>query len=189
MIILISGTPGTGKSVVSKLLKEKLGEGYVIFHLSSFLIQNRAYTEYDEERQTYIIDEEKAEKLLGDFFKTHKDVIVETVYPGLVPKADKVIVLRRNPLTLYEELKRRGWSELKVAENVMAEILGSVSEEAKEYFDNYCELDTTNKSWEDVVEKVLKGECESVDWLSDERVQQLLLSLDKIISQYEDSSL
>ena len=189
MIIIISGTPGTGKSVVSRLLRDKLGEDYIIFHLSSFLIQNKAYTEYDEDRQTYIIDEEKAEELLTEFLNAQKNVIVETIYPGLIPRADKVVVLRRNPFTLYEELKKRGWNELKVAENVMAEILGSVSEEAREYFDEYCEIDTTNKSWEEVVERILKGECESVDWLSDEKVQQLLLSLDKIISQYEDSSL
>ena len=184
MIIVIAGTPGVGKSTVAKAIAERLN--LKLIHLSSFLIENKAYSEYDKDRETYILDEEKAEDLVKNLLEQERNLVIETIYPGLIPKADKVIVLRRNPLELYEELKKRGWNELKVAENVMAEILGVVSNEAREYFRNVCEINTSGKTLSQILEMIEKGECESVDWLSEETVQPLLFELDKIISKYED---
>ena len=184
LIIVISGTPGVGKSTVAKALSEKLN--FKLLHLSSFLIEKKAYSEYDKNRKTYILDEEKAESVIRELLSTENNLVIETVYPALVSKADKVAVLRRHPLSLYEELKKRGWNELKVAENVEAEILGVVSSEAYENFSNVCEIDVTDKTIDRILEMVENYECERVDWLGDERVQSLLFELDKIISEYED---
>lgn len=184
MIIIISGTPGTGKSTIMDLLSKRLNMEKL--HVSSFLIDNKVFLEYDSVHQSYIIDEEKAIQLLNSYIKG-KNIVVETIYPSLISTADKVIVLRKDPRVLYEELKRRGWNEIKVAENVMAEILGVISSEAKEYFQNVCEIDVTNKKPEDVVERILNGECESIDWLNIKEIENLLISLDKVISSYEDS--
>ncbi|MBB5253290.1 adenylate kinase family protein [Sulfurisphaera ohwakuensis] len=184
MIIIITGTPGSGKSTIVDLLSKKLG--FEKLHVSSFLIQNKAFSEYDELRQSYVIDEEKAFQLIDSFIK-NRNVVIETIYPSLISHADKVIVLRKDPRVLYVELKRRGWGELKIAENVMAEILGVISGEAKEYFGNICEINVTNKKPEEVVEQILSNNCDIVDWLNIEEIQDLLISLDKVISSYEDS--
>ncbi|BFH73181.1 adenylate kinase family protein [Sulfurisphaera javensis] len=184
MIIIITGTPGTGKSTIVDLLSKTLG--YEKLHVSSFLIQNKVFSEYDELHQSYIIDEEKAIQLLDEYIKA-RNIVIETIYPSLISHADKVIVLRKDPRLLYEELRKRGWNELKVAENVMAEILGVISSEAKEYFTKVCEINVTNRKPEEVVERVLKEQCEEIDWLSIEEIGDLLISLDKIISSYEDS--
>ncbi|WP_221290676.1 adenylate kinase family protein [Stygiolobus caldivivus] len=184
MIIVVSGTPGVGKSTVANALAKKLN--IKLIHLSSFLIQNKAYSEFDEKRETYIIDEEKTELLVNQLLLKEKDLVIETIYPALVTRADKVIVLRRNPLILYEELKKRGWNELKVAENVEAEILGIVSREASESFSKVCEIDTSNKSLDEILDKIEKEMCEKIDWLGDEKVQLLLFELDKVISKNED---
>jgi len=69
----------------------------------------------------------------------------------------------------------------------MAEILGVISGEAKEYFGNICEINVTNKKPEEVVEQILSNNCDNVDWLNIEEIQDLLISLDKVISSYEDS--
>ena len=185
MIIIITGTPGTGKSTIASLLSAKLG--YERLNVSSFLIQNKVFSEYDELRNSYIIDEDKAKEILASVIKDN--MIVETIYPSLISKADKVIVLRRDPRVLYKELKERGWSELKVAENVMAEALGVISNEAKENFANVCEIDTTNKKPEEIIEQILKNECEEIDWLSINEIGDFLILLDKIISHYEDSNI
>ena len=185
MIILITGTPGTGKSTIASLLSAKLG--YERLNVSSFLIQNKVFYEYDELRSSYVIDEDKAIELLSSTIKDN--MVIETIYPSLISKADKVIVLRRDPRVLYRELKERGWNELKVAENVMAEALGVISSEARENFTNVCEIDTTNKKPEDVVEQILGNKCEEIDWLNSDDVVNLLISLDKIISHYEDSNI
>jgi len=88
LIIVISGTPGVGKSTVAKALSEKLN--FKLLHLSSFLIEKKAYSEYDKNRKTYILDEEKAESVIRELLSTENNLVIETVYPALVSKADKL---------------------------------------------------------------------------------------------------
>ncbi|AKA73762.1 NMP kinase [Saccharolobus solfataricus] len=186
MIIIVTGTPGVGKTIVSKKLSEKLNLNYL--SLSQFVIENKLYTEYDEFRQSYIIDEDRVKEELEKIIIPNSRLVIETIYPSLVPIADIVVVLRRNPLSLYNELKSRGWSEVKIAENVEAEILGVISQEAKDTFkDKVCEIDTTEMNVEQILNKILNKQCDnSVDWLVDTKIQQLLEELDKIISSYEN---
>lgn len=163
------------------MLSQRLGLEYL--HVSNFVIERRLYRSYDSLRSSFEIDDEEVAKELNHYLSQRKDVVLETVYPSLVDNADKVVVLRRHPKVLYDELKRRGWSEIKVIENVEAEILGYVAQEAKEWFKESCEIDTTNLSPEEVITKILENKCDKpIDWLDFPDVQDLLLALDKIIS-------
>lgn len=179
MKIVITGTPGVGKTVVAKLLSSKLS--YQYFHVSSFIIQNNLYSSYDPLRQTYNIDEDKVVKEINKFLQEKNNIVIETIYPSLIDYADKVIVLRRNPLSLFQELKSRGWNDIKVAENVESEALGVVLQEAIDWFGNPCQIDTTNRKVEEVVNMILDEKCENIDWLSDKKVQDLLFKLDRIV--------
>ncbi len=183
MRILISGTPGVGKTEISKLLASKFNLTY--FSVSNFIMKNRLYVDYDEIRKTYNIDDRVIEKI-NNYIDKIDNVVIETIYPSLIDKADKVIVLRKNPLELYRDLKYRNWGNLKIAENVEAEILGVVAQEAKEWFENVCEINVTNKSKEEVMKDIIDNICDSIDWLSDNKVQDLLIELDKVISLYEN---
>ncbi|AAY79855.1 adenylate kinase family protein [Sulfolobus acidocaldarius] len=186
MIIIVAGTPGTGKTTVAKALSEKLNLNFLL--LSSFIIENKAYTEYDDIRQSYIIDEDKVFELIEKYIENNPNVVIETIYPSLVPKADKIVVLKRDPFILHEELKKRNWNELKIAENLEAEILGVIEAEAIEAFgkDKVCSINNTGRTISQILEKIIKNECEQIDWLDDEKIQNFLLSLDKVISKYED---
>ncbi|EWG08258.1 MAG: nucleotide kinase-like protein [Candidatus Aramenus sulfurataquae] len=184
MIILVSGTPGVGKTTVAMEIAKRYNLSY--FSVSQFIIENKLYVSYDEERQTYNIDDSVIEKVNMEVERL-RNVVVETIYPSLLDRADKVIVLRKNPLKLYEELKRRKWNDLKVAENVEAEILGVVSQEAKDWFQSVCEIDVSEKTIDEVISMVEKGECDKdVDWLSSPEVEDLLLKLDKIITSHDN---
>ncbi|BDB97551.1 adenylate kinase family protein [Saccharolobus caldissimus] len=187
MIIVISGTPGVGKTIVSKELVKRLNLKY--FHLSQFVIDEKLYIEYDEERQSYIIDEDKVKDKLEIALKESDNIVIESIYPSLIPKADIVVVLRKNPIVLYNELKNRGWPELKIAENVEAEILGVISQEAKEAFNGkVCEIDVTKISIDQIINKILNKECDYfIDWLSDTEIQSFLENLDNIISSHENN--
>ncbi|TRM89837.1 NMP kinase [Sulfolobus sp. C3] len=186
MIMLITGTPGVGKSLVSSKLREIFKCEYL--NVSRFVVERKLYTEFDEISQSYVIDEEKVKEELRKFLEKQTNVIIETIYPSLIPKADLVVVLRRNPLKLYRELKDRSWSELKIAENVEAEILGVTAEEAKQNFENVCEIDTTNNNVEQIVNKIINKVCDrDVDWLNNSEVQDLLINLDNIISSHENN--
>jgi adenylate kinase len=171
VIIVVTGTPGTGKSTVAKTLASRYGLRYV--NVSEFAISHKLYTEYDEETRSYVIDEEKLSEELEKFIGK-EGAVVETIYPSLVRSADRVLVLRRNPKDLWEELERRGWPIRKVAENVEAELLGVVSQEAKENFSDVCEIDVTDKSVDQVIELFETRKCESVDWMNEPGIEDVL---------------
>ncbi|QKQ99753.1 AAA family ATPase [Metallosphaera tengchongensis] len=181
MIVVISGSPGTGKTAVSLALSKLTGMDYL--HVSSFVLEKGLYVKYDEARSSYEIDDETVAQELEKFLKDRKNIVIETVYPSLINNADRVVVLRRDPRRLFEELSQRGWSKLKIVENVEAEILGYVSTEAKEWFGKVCEIDTTNLSVDQVVGKIMNETCDhDIDWLDRQDIQELLFYLDKIIN-------
>ncbi len=183
MIILVTGTPGTGKSTVAKALAKKYGFSYL--NVSTFAIERKLFTEYDEESLSYVIDEDALKRSLREAIGSG-NFVVETIYPSLVPFANKVLVLRRNPSEVWEELSSRGWPERKVAENVEAELLGVVAQEARETFGEVCEVNTSGKSVDEIVKAFEMGKCESVDWLSDPKVQDIIEKINRVLYSSED---
>ncbi|AWR97442.1 AAA family ATPase [Acidianus sulfidivorans JP7] len=185
MRILITGTPGVGKTSVSKFLASKLS--YEYFHVSSFIIERKLYSSFDPLRQTYNIDDEKVAKEINEYLKDKNNIVIETIYPSLIDSADKVIVLRRYPIDLYKELKNRGWNEIKIAENVESEILGVVLQEAIDWFKSPCQINTTGKSLDDIMRRIMNNECEDIDWLSDKEIEEFLLKLDKVFNSIDNT--
>lgn len=60
--ILITGTPGTGKTSLAQIVAEKTGLKHI--EVSDFVKQNECFEEFDEEFQTLILDEDKLCDLL-----------------------------------------------------------------------------------------------------------------------------
>jgi adenylate kinase len=71
--ILICGTPGTGKSVLSSTLCERCSLHHI--DVSEFVKKNSLFEEFDEEFQTYIVDEDKVSTLLSDFHPSRSILI------------------------------------------------------------------------------------------------------------------
>lgn len=178
MLIVIAGTPGTGKSTIGELLSSKCG--LPVINLSTLAIEKGLIAYYDENRQTYVVDEEKLARYVSALaVGSEEDVVILTHYPELLPNelVKVVFVLRTHPLELEKRLRSRGWNEKKVNENVMAEILGVVSYNAIEAFgpERVREIDTTSTKPEAVAEhicRIIKGELEAptghgIDWLSE----------------------
>ncbi len=95
--------------------------------------------------------------------------------------AEAVIVLRRAPWVLAEELRDRGYAPDKVWENVEAEALAVCLAEALDRFpaEKVCELDTTGRTAQEVLEMGvahLKGGCGGgyIDWLGYPETVELL---------------
>lgn len=162
MMYGICGTPGTGKTSVGKELSSR---GYTVIHLSDTMEPYRL--ERDEERDTFVIDEERWAR---EFSRI--DGFVEGHLAHLLP-CDLVVLLRCRPDVLAERLRRRGYAEAKVRENVEAEAIDVSLIECLEEFEarQIYELDTTDKTVVEctgMIEDFVRGEIPptfgSIDW-------------------------
>ncbi len=147
MLIAISGTPGTGKSTVAKLLAKKLNLKYL--NLNKLAGELGLIIGYDEKRKAKIIDVDALRSLELD------DAVIEGHLAHYL-NSDFLIILRCAPKELKERLEKRGWSKEKIRENVEAEFMNIIVEEAKELGKKFFQVDTTNRSPQEVVEKILK---------------------------------
>ncbi|MHA1616468.1 MAG: adenylate kinase family protein [Candidatus Njordarchaeales archaeon] len=156
-MILICGTPGTGKTTIANELKKY---GFKVIHLGDFVIKEKLYMGYDKKRKTYIIDPEKVVEKLRNMQKNSKEpLIVEGVGAEIVPKelVEVCFVLICEPKELRKRLEAKGYPPEKIEENLEAERMSIILGEA---LDNYGEktvvIDTTNTSVEEVVKKILE---------------------------------
>ena len=174
--ILVTGTPGVGKTTVAHKLASKLDALYI--SITELVKKQKLITGIDENRQTLIADTKKVSKQLQEILaNTEGSIIIEGHYAvDVVPKKDvnTVFVLRRDPRELKSALENRGYEEKKLWENLAAEILDVCLWDALSAcgVDKVCEIDVSGKTVEAVVEEMMlvlekRKECRFgiVDWL------------------------
>jgi len=136
MMCGLTGTPGTGKSMVAD---ELFRRGHTVVHLVDTV---RPYiTGEDEERDTQVID---VDRWAREFVPV--DGFVEGHFAHLL-SCDRVVVLRCRPDELKKRLMKRKYPKKKVRENMEAEALDVCLIETAEMHDPSCilELDTTGR--------------------------------------------
>jgi adenylate kinase len=162
-VYILAGTPGVGKSTVSRALASRMGVW--LLELAD-IVGPRAV-------------EASASALsarAGSMIRRGgRDAVIAThivFKPRSIP-VRAAVVLRRDPYRLLEELAMRGYPEAKVLENVEAELLGIVYWEALSRFGagRVFQIDTTGRGGEEVVElayEALTGgwRGEDIDWIS-----------------------
>ena len=156
MNIFITGTPGTGKSTVAKILSEKINTRMI-----SINTLKEIYSGVDKERESKIVDIKKLVEKIEDMIEG--DVIIEGHLSQLLPFGDLVIVLRTHPKELQKRLKEKGYRNKKIEENLEAEALDVCLIEALENHKNVYEIDTTGKTGEETasdITKILHGETD-----------------------------
>jgi adenylate kinase len=134
MMCGITGTPGTGKSMIGEELSRR---GYSVIHLTTTV--GPYVTGEDEERDAQIID---TDRWAAEFKPV--DGFVEGHIAHLLP-CDKIVVLRCRPDELRKRLAQRKYPEKKIRENADAEALDVCLIETVEEFEpsQIFELDTT----------------------------------------------
>ena len=175
-VILVTGTPGVGKTAVSSLLASKLDAVHV--NLAELVERENLISGVDKARETLIADTGMVSKRIQEIIReSERDVIIDGHYAVDVVSAKNihvVFVLRRDPHELKGFMEDRGFKERKLWENLAAEILDVCLWDAVSACgsDKVCEIDASGKRVEDIVEdmiSVLEGrkKCRVgvVDWL------------------------
>ena len=131
MIIIITGTPATGKTSLSKLLAKKLGYEYL--DLNTFSKEHDLIVDFDKKRDCDIIDEEKLSEKI-EIYSKNKNLIIDSHMSHYVnPKiVDKCIVTKCDLKELKARLEKRNYSENKIRENLDSEIFDICFTEAVE---------------------------------------------------------
>ena len=158
MLIGITGTPGTGKTSVSNLLKEEYG--YKIIHLNELIREEHLYSEIDTKRNAVIADIEQVIARVNDLTcgfdnndeRNDKITIIESHLSHYI--ADIVIVLRASPDELRKRLSKRKYSPAKIKENVEAEALDVILVESFEWCDKVFEINTTARFVSDIAKDI-----------------------------------
>jgi adenylate kinase len=129
-LVIISGTPGTGKTTVSNKISELVDVNVIT--LNELAISEGLIHDFDKKRETNIVDIDKLVshvlKLIEELKKKGTQLlIIESHFSDIIPNnmINYAIVLRCEPDVLCDRLEKRGYSEEKVAENIQAEILGN----------------------------------------------------------------
>ncbi|MFP3950516.1 MAG: adenylate kinase family protein [Candidatus Micrarchaeia archaeon] len=166
MRILITGTPGTGKTLVA----EELGRltGWDVLHISE-IAEEASAVNHESEEST--VDVARLFSHLGLVLKKKKDIIFEGHLGCEAPcPADLVVVLRTHPDELERRMEKRGYYREKIDENVMAELLDYCYQLAEKNFScGILELDTTGRTPEACAEKIfayISGSIDALDKVS-----------------------
>ena len=144
MRILISGVPGTGKTLISKKLSESLNLSYI--NIGEYAKEN---FDFPIEQDEIVIDEEVVENKLKEL----DNLIIDSHIPF---KADKVIILRCNPSILLERLQMRGYNKEKIQDNLLSEILDYEIYAAKELFSDEDIYEVLSEDIDETIKEVMK---------------------------------
>ncbi len=138
MLFAITGTPGTGKSSVCRLLQNR----YRIIDLNAVIRAKGFYTGMDRVRGCLIADLARLQEYLD---REPGPLVIEGHLSHLL-QPDIAIVLRTSPAVLTARLTQKGFHTRKIRENVEAEMLDVILIEAVELCPVVYELDTTDRT-------------------------------------------
>lgn len=135
--ILISGTPGTGKSTLCAALARHF-EAAKVFSVSDAVKADRALQDsYDDKMEAFVMRESSVRRAVrAQLNATDQIVLVECHSPGIFRRRmfDMVVVLTADTAPLFDRLTERGYAAEKREENITAEIMQVCLEEAVDVF-------------------------------------------------------
>ncbi|KZT55929.1 P-loop containing nucleoside triphosphate hydrolase protein [Calocera cornea HHB12733] len=170
-IIVLTGTPGTGKTSTAQLLassssSSSLSPPLPLQHINvGELIRDKALHDgWDEEWQSWDVNEDKVLDELERIIDDRPDgegLILDwhtcDVYPERWP--DLVVVLRCDHALLWERLEKRNYPMNKIQENNESEIMQVVLDEAQASYPAEIVVELKSETPEDMernVERILE---------------------------------
>ncbi|CAB4263794.1 unnamed protein product [Prunus armeniaca] len=147
--VLVTGTPGTGKTTTSSTLAEATQLRHI--NVGDLVKAKNLHDGWDDELDCYIINEDLVCDELEDTMEEGGNIVD---YHGcdFFPERwfDLVVVLQTDNTVLYDRLTRRGYSESKLSNNIECEIFQTLLEEAKESYAQDIVLPLKSDSIQDI---------------------------------------
>ncbi|THH03227.1 hypothetical protein EW145_g6426 [Phellinidium pouzarii] len=159
-VILITGTPGSGKTTHAQLLVQESPIPLQYVNVGDLVKDKGLHEGYDEEWQSYIVDEDK---LLDELEPTASagGLILDWHTCDIFPERwiDLVVVLRCDHTQLWERLEQRNYPINKIQENNESEIMQSVLDEARKSYDHGIIVELRSETTDDLennVERIVR---------------------------------
>lgn len=132
MKILVTGTPGVGKTTLSGMLAEAHGIEHI--DITKYIRANRIYESYDRRLDSLVFDEDTVARHLDEYVRSMHSFIIDTHSPAVATGImfDYVFHVVCDTSILADRLEARGYSKYKVEKNLECEIFDVIGEEVEE---------------------------------------------------------
>lgn len=150
MRIVITGTPGVGKTKTAEQLSKHLG--LELIKLSEIAKQRKLVTKKHE------VDIKKLAKELECLQMATEYVIEGHLACEFKLPCDHIFILRCHPIELRKRLKKRKYNKAKIEENLLSEVLDYCTQRVEaEYEITPVEIETTKRNIKEVAEEIIRS--------------------------------
>ena len=159
-IVVITGTPGVGKTTISKALANRTKGEHI--DISTLVQREHLVKGRDDARDSVIVDITRLANRLQQIISEQAEFVILDGHCSTEVFTEfdiaLVIVVRLDPDELKTRLHVRGYKEAKIFENVAAEILDVCLFDALQQFEKelVTEIDATNRDVEEIIAIILK---------------------------------
>ncbi len=167
MIIVVTGTPGSGKTYFSNLLGKRLK--IEVLHVTDYV---KKYALYDRiEDNEYIVRPMKLKKRLEKEISRKKDLIIEGhILSEFRLDNARVLVKREHLNKIRSRLEKRGYSKEKITNNLIDEAI------------DYCGLNAF-MHYKNVYEFIRPNYNEIIEFLKGKRKNRFIELSDELIKE------
>lgn len=169
--ILVTGTPGVGKTATASMIAERTGMRHIA--VGDLISQHKCYDGKDEDLDSFLLDEDKLldvmEPLIASAAKDGIGAVVDYHSCDFFPERwfDLILVLRAKTEVLYDRLTSRGYNERKRSENMECEIMQVVLDEARESYEAEIVHEIQSNTLEDMDSNVDLVQRWTKQWIKD----------------------
>ncbi|CAM6091372.1 unnamed protein product [Calypogeia fissa] len=151
--VLVTGTPGTGKTSTCSLLASATRLKHV--NVGDLVKEKELHDGWDDELKCFIVNEDLVCDELEDQMSAGGNIVD---YHGcdFFPERwfDVVVVLQTDTAVLFERLSNRGYMDAKLQNNIECEIFQVLLEEARESYKEEIVMNLPSNTIEDMSNNV-----------------------------------